>query len=598
MFQKNQFMGKSSIPLEEINEPRNMEVELVDKDGINGCGVLHIVISVTPLLKLTIGLKEIRNLEKTEISWPDPYVIVKKGTKHLYKTKIYHNQRSSLIEEEFTVEKIQKSSHIIFEVYDDNLVKDKLIGIVEVPLQNLVLKDSVPREMSLSINYDLYQTLTFTLKSEGYSQDSKEYFISENEFETSYQEKVKEKYKKEMDKRRQHSHVSKPYFALLEALELKDLNERVKKLKNIYDEFEEKEKNIRKLNRTEKEEATIQFISDSVFSLSKAYLELGKKDEAKELMIRADLYFCSPLITHRLDKLMLKDRKDYYFKNFNRIHVPKAHEGQYLPKIYHPVIGMFFSKESYVHDPYKMFEKVYDEFTDKELAGLGQWKVTNEFHTECYFINFHCIFAVNETYGTVACAFRGTEFDFFGERKIETIIGWVTNFDCSLTDYPLIKGAKVHKGFLQQYLSSKVELMSQFEEYLKKGYQLIISGHSQGAGISGILALECALKFPKYLDKIHHHTFGCPRIGNEAFYKFMNENFKESKRFYSTIDLEEDLITTVPPEKLNFYHYGSSHGLKAKSSFFENVLKEYQKVMLHNKTVYMDTILEEFGLIK
>lgn len=605
-------MGSGKISLIDYKEPTALKVVLKDEKGIDTKGHLDIVISTFPLVKFKVKLLELRNLEsKTEVSWPDPYVVIKQGKNPLFKSKPKTNSRSCLINEEFFIEKFTQRLPLVFDVFDDNIFQDKLLGTVEVPLNYLYLTDSIPTEKSYFISFDLFQTLTFSITPIEFSQNTEEYRKKEEKFELDFKTTVKEKYRKEMDLRRKHSKVSKYYLELLSALDIFNIEQKINKLSDLFEEINQKEKSkIKKRNRNNFEESVIQLVSDIVFLLSKGFIQTKQDEKAHQLLIKAEIDFTSQQITHLLDRLILKERKDFYFKNFFKYHTPEKYNGnKYLSSIYLPIVGMYFSWVVYQHSPRWMFERVFDETVDKRLEGLGKWIVKNEIHTEAYFINFHCLFAVCEEYGTVVCAVRGTEFDI-NDRKLETIIGWVANFEIEMENLPQVKGAKIHKGFLQQYLSSKVEIMIQIEEYLKKDYQVLLTGHSQGAGISGIIALDCSLKFPNYMKQIHHHTFGQPRLGNEIFAKYMNENFKDAKRFFTQYNQDSDMVSTVPPENFNYHHYGTDHKIVSNPKYYGNpnkipgieyeydVVKDLHKFMSHGQQVYLDGLIDEIKLTK
>lgn len=593
-------MGKATIPIKEYTNPTKIQVILEDKNGTkNKNGVLDLIIQITPLLNLKIDILEIRNLEPTEITWPDPYVIVKKCDEQVFRSLTHTNSKSCLIDEQFKLSKFPQRLSITFEIWDANIVQDELIGCIEVPISEIVLIDSIPVEKSYPINFDLNRTLTISITSFGISQNSEDFYKKDALFELLLSKKVKSKFNKVMDSRRRQSHLKDYYSKLLDAFEEKDDQKMIKKLLYLYNEVEEKEKGqLSNRTKDEKQEATILFISDLVYHLAKFLLQKGEKEKAREILYRSEKEFPHPVITHQIDKLLLNGRKDYYYKNFTKIHTPENQFiEKYLDKSFNTLVAMFFAKESFIHNPRLMFERVYNESTDKELKGLGSWKITNEIHHEGYFINFHCLFSVSEEFGTVVIAVRGTEFDFTGKRKYSTFIGWATNIDIQFSDYSRIQGTKVHKGFLQQYLSSKNEFITQVEEYLKKGYQIIITGHSQGAAISGIIAMDCTIKYSKYINQIYHQPFAQPRVGNDIFAKYMNEKFKDVQRFYTQYQDTIDFVTTVPPEKLYYVHYGKDHKLLANSKFFKDE-SENHLVTLHGNETYYEAIINELYKMK
>jgi predicted lipase len=53
--------------------------------------------------------------------------------------------------------------------------------------------------------------------------------------------------------------------------------------------------------------------------------------------------------------------------------------------------------------------------------------------------------------------------------------------------------------------------------------KMTVTGHSLGAALSTISAIEMNKKSPKLATELH--TFGCPRIGNAKLAQFIGEEF-------------------------------------------------------------------------
>lgn len=97
-------------------------------------------------------------------------------------------------------------------------------------------------------------------------------------------------------------------------------------------------------------------------------------------------------------------------------------------------------------------------------------------------------------------------------RGSETIQNWVDNLDAVLTNYPSCDGCEVHKGFYQveqaaypQVLAAVQTLKEQFPSY-----GVIVTGHSLGAAIATLTALELMASGVGKVNAIH---FGSPRVG-------------------------------------------------------------------------------------
>ena len=116
---------------------------------------------------------------------------------------------------------------------------------------------------------------------------------------------------------------------------------------------------------------------------------------------------------------------------------------------------------------------------------------------------------------------------------------WLADFD-----FPQIapqelggyqRGMMVHTGFLRVYRAVRPQLLRLWRENTDR--ELIIAGHSLGAAVSNLAALDLHQYQPI------HYTYGCPRTGNRIWADTFNRLLPYSWRVYNA----EDLITEVPP---------------------------------------------------
>lgn len=104
--------------------------------------------------------------------------------------------------------------------------------------------------------------------------------------------------------------------------------------------------------------------------------------------------------------------------------------------------------------------------------------------------------------------------------------------------------AKVHSGFWKAYKSISSELFP-----LLKGIDhLVITGHSLGAGISTICALDIVEELS--IQNITITTFGSPRVGNNDYAELFNQNVPNSFR----VTHGQDPVVHLPPVLLGFEH--------------------------------------------
>lgn len=130
---------------------------------------------------------------------------------------------------------------------------------------------------------------------------------------------------------------------------------------------------------------------------------------------------------------------------------------------------------------------------------------------------------------------------------------WKTNLTFSKQIIPYgntTSPIRVHSGFLAAYKRPIVR--DTIHSQVKPNIQTInISGHSQGAALAVLCAVDLQYNFPTC--NISAFLFGCPRIGNHAFQKSYNQ------RVFRTVRVENgnDIVTKVPFLIMRYYHVGS-----------------------------------------
>lgn len=104
------------------------------------------------------------------------------------------------------------------------------------------------------------------------------------------------------------------------------------------------------------------------------------------------------------------------------------------------------------------------------------------------------------------------------------------------------------------------------------------TGHSLGAALA---TLAAARRAPKAL-----YTFGSPRVGNKAFVNSLND-----VPIYRIVD-DEDVVTTIPPDKLGFQHVGTEYRLFAPDNEFalQHLFNPPKPLADHAPVNYVDRI--------
>ncbi|KAI8143326.1 Alpha/Beta hydrolase protein, partial [Fennellomyces sp. T-0311] len=146
---------------------------------------------------------------------------------------------------------------------------------------------------------------------------------------------------------------------------------------------------------------------------------------------------------------------------------------------------------------------------------------------------------------TIYVVFRGTN----------SINSFVVDAIFTPVDYPIAKGTKVHKGFLESYNEVRDKLVKVIQEQVENfpDYKVAVTGHSLG----GSQALLCALDLFNLnstrfgVDKLLLHTQGQPRTGDPRFAKYVTSTKIPFKRVVS----KRDLIPHIPTPPM-FLHAG------------------------------------------
>lgn len=142
---------------------------------------------------------------------------------------------------------------------------------------------------------------------------------------------------------------------------------------------------------------------------------------------------------------------------------------------------------------------------------------------------------------------------FRGTDGVEDI---PTNIDVRYSDWTCGgRASKVHKGFSDQYSFVRKAILRQIERKKKHLREITVTGHSLGGALATLAASDIAYMFRD--KRIHCHTFGSPRVGNEAFRKHFENVVASSWRVFN----REDPVCLVPMSH-RFVHVGSGVCIK------------------------------------
>lgn len=151
---------------------------------------------------------------------------------------------------------------------------------------------------------------------------------------------------------------------------------------------------------------------------------------------------------------------------------------------------------------------------------------------------------------TIVVSFRGTEN--------ESLKNWITDLYFPLKEVynasnPTMEPIEVHSGFYGAYkrLSSAVRSAVQVELSKNPSYSVLLTGHSLGAALSTLCALD--LVEQKIAANVSVINFGNPRVGNDGFADYFNTRIPNAIRVVNN----RDIVPALPPRLFGFMHEGT-----------------------------------------
>ncbi|RKP33581.1 Alpha/Beta hydrolase protein, partial [Dimargaris cristalligena] len=163
--------------------------------------------------------------------------------------------------------------------------------------------------------------------------------------------------------------------------------------------------------------------------------------------------------------------------------------------------------------------------------------------------------AINNDIKSVSMVFRGTD----------NINQYLTDLQIKKKDWPdWAKDSAVHTGFLEAYESVSDSLYTQVTGQLAKhpSHNLTISGHSLGAALASLAAVDFVHRNKTLANIMRVVTFGKPRVGNQEY-----------ADHYNSLDLDslfvvnkDDIVPHLPPKTLGYRHENGENWIKPDSN--------------------------------
>lgn len=205
-----------------------------------------------------------------------------------------------------------------------------------------------------------------------------------------------------------------------------------------------------------------------------------------------------------------------------------------------------------------------------EYCGMSYKNIQPEDSDEIVFINdkvtdIQCFLRRRNNEMTIT--FRGSDSrkDWIVDSKFWKSVIPYNNYQSKI---------RVHSGFISTYKSNNVRGRIQREIEKNSIKKVALTGHSYGAALAVLCAVDLEYNFPK--NDYEVIVFGCPRVGNKYFQKSYN------LRVFKTLRVENvnDLVTKVPFACMGYRHVGASLKIGEKNVFLlpnmhAHTLQEY-----------------------
>ena len=158
------------------------------------------------------------------------------------------------------------------------------------------------------------------------------------------------------------------------------------------------------------------------------------------------------------------------------------------------------------------------------------------------------------TLEAIVVSFRGTD--------PADIQNWALNLDAiQEKPYKDMPTVAVHSGFYKAYQVLKGGVMVSVNTLAGEvgaGKGLLLTGHSLGASMASLLALDLVREYGFKNVTVMH--FGSPRTGNYNFHFAMTQHVKNVWR----VTHADDLVAHVPTEFMGYYHISNEIYFPAK----------------------------------
>ncbi|GAB5586518.1 hypothetical protein Unana1_01418 [Umbelopsis nana] len=181
------------------------------------------------------------------------------------------------------------------------------------------------------------------------------------------------------------------------------------------------------------------------------------------------------------------------------------------------------------------------KWTCKQCKVVPDGKLVLSFATAKYDTVGYVLQSVSRK--AIYIAFRGT-------NSIESVIA---DIQFTLTPYPPVPGAKIHRGFLESFEESKDLLLSHASKLLTDhhDYTFYLVGHSLGGALAVLEALDLYQRDKRFTPaNLKVYTYGNPTFAYYATGTGIN---------VKRVVHERDVVPHLPPEFLGYLLFWNQH---------------------------------------
>ena len=165
-------------------------------------------------------------------------------------------------------------------------------------------------------------------------------------------------------------------------------------------------------------------------------------------------------------------------------------------------------------------------------------------------------------------------------RGTQTRVEWINNLKAVQKDFTdPISGqyfGKIHDGFIKNYLRIVQPLPREVAQTIDPNIPCYITGHSLGASLAILAALDIALNVPQLREQIQLYTYASPRVGDPTF---ATVHAKQVPNSYRVVNLA-DVIPLMPPTQAvgTYVHVGQEWSFLSQNGDFmpNHVVDTYQ----------------------